>query len=891
MMLMLFVLVVGCGGGGGSGGATPTNDSPCASGSGPRTLCEIQLTPVNPAIAVGTEIRLYATAIYSDQSKEDITEQVDWASSSSTVAPVSDTLGGKGVASGLAAGAALISASLSGIQSSIQLAVSQEQLVAIELSKQNIELPNGSQIDVQAFAYFSNNTVQDITAVATWSVEDGSVATVATEDVATIYGDSVGQTHLLVSYNGLSAETDLYITSAQLNAISIEPAQVSINSGDTTSLKALGIYSDGNILDITKQVAWQSSDINTIAVSSVAGDEGTLTGQGEGSATVSVSLAGISQNAEITVSNSVLNEITITPSITSIAKETVVQLTATGTYSDYSVRDITALVTWGSSNEDVVKIDNSHVAAGLLSALSEGEANIVAVMSDISVAVPLTVTNAEAISINLAPSSIAIAEGSSKQLTATANFSDGSVQDVTEFAFWTSSDTSVATVLYRQNGMGLVQANSAGSTEVIAAYKGKSASAKVDVSTAVLTSIVIDSPDFTLAKGTSARLTVTGHYSDASTQDVSADIVWSSSAIQYVGVENGEGTAGNVHGLDVGSSVITASAVVDPSISAAITVTVTDAELESISVSPQDQSIPNNSSLQFSAVGHFSDGSTQDLTELVTWSSLLPEVALASNASGEKGVVYGVANETTGDGTAQIVASLDDGLGVVESATNLTVTYEPLRPVRVTAVGQPNVIINDGVDSTTIQTFVKASENGATVANGTVVEYEIVSGSGVLGSLTATTTDGVANTSLTSNYDGLVVIKTTIAGTNISNFVAIVSTPSFSSVVSKFGFADYSYDSVNSLVQPGSVFTLYLFNLSNRNYSLDSYEFINGGVVLMTVDQFDSVNNQLTGGLIYGVALNVEPELQDNGIVAQFTLSDPTTGQIFTVTHSYELTP
>lgn len=889
-MVSLFLLVSGCGGGGPSSG-TPTNDSPCASGSGPRTLCEIQLSPVKPAIAIGTEIQLYATAIYSDQTKEDVTDQVDWTSSSSTVASVGNANGEKGVTSGLATGAALISASLAGIQRSVQLAVSQEQLVAIELSKQNIFLPNGSQIDVQAFAYFSNYTVQDITAVATWSVEDGSVATVANEDVATIYGDSVGNTHLVVAYSGLSVETDLSVTSAELNAISVEPSQVSISAGTTTSLKVLGIYSDGNILDITKQVAWQSSNVDTVAVSGIAGQEGTITGQSEGSATVSVSMNGITQNAEITVNNSILNEITVTPSITSIAKETVVQLTATGTYSDNSVRDITAMVTWGSSNEDVVKIDNSAVAVGLLSALSEGEANIIAVMGDVNVSVPLTVTNAEVISINLTPSSVAIAEGSSTQLTAIANFSDGTVQDVTGFAFWSISNTDIATLEYGQDRKGLVQARSAGSTEIIAAYKGESASAKLDVSAAVLTSVSIDTPDISIAKGTSVKLTVTGHYSDGSTQDISADIVWSSSAEQFVVVENGEGVAGNVYGLDAGSSVINASAAGNPGITASITITVTDAQLQSIAISPQDQSIPNNSNLQFSAVGHFSDGSTQDLTELVTWSSLSPEVALASNVPGQKGVIFGVANEATGDGVAQIVAGLDDGFGLVESSTNLTVTYEPLRPVRVTAVAQPNVIINDGVDATTIQTFVKASENGATVTDGTVVEYEIVSGTGDLSSFVATTTDGVAYTTLTSNYDGLIVIKATIGDTEISNLVAIVSTPSFSSVVSKFGFADYSYDSINSLVQPGSVFTLYLFNLSNRTFSLDRYEFINGGSVLMTVNQFDSVNNQLVGGLIYGVALNVTPELPNNGIVAQFTLSDPGTGQIFTISHSYELTP
>jgi trimeric autotransporter adhesin len=44
-----------------------------------------------------------------------------------------------------------------------------------------------------------------------------------------------------------------------------------------------------------------------------------------------------------------------------------------------------------------------------------------------------------------------------------------------------------------------------------------------------------------------------------------------------------------------------------------------------------------------SAVGSYSDGSTQDLTATVTWSSLAPGTAQVSNATGSAGLVTGVA--------------------------------------------------------------------------------------------------------------------------------------------------------------------------------------------------------------------------------------------------------
>ena len=95
------------------------------------------------------------------------------------------------------------------------------------------------------------------------------------------------------------------------------------------------------------------------------------------------------------------------------------------------------------------------------------------------------------------------------------------------------------------------------------------------------------------------------------------------------------------------------------------TFTVNTVVLVSIGVTPVNSSIPIGSMRQFAAFGIYSDGSTQDITNSVTWSSSSPTVAQISNASGTKGLATGV-----NAGTTTIRASIDGVLG----STTLTVS-------------------------------------------------------------------------------------------------------------------------------------------------------------------------------------------------------------------------
>ena len=83
------------------------------------------------------------------------------------------------------------------------------------------------------------------------------------------------------------------------------------------------------------------------------------------------------------------------------------------------------------------------------------------------------------------------------------------------------------------------------------------------------------------------------------------------------------------------------------------TLTVTDATLVSIEVTPTDPSIVDGMTQQFTATGVYTDASTQDLTTQVTWASSDDEVATVSNAADSKGLATAVgAGSTTVSATS-----------------------------------------------------------------------------------------------------------------------------------------------------------------------------------------------------------------------------------------------
>ena len=105
-------------------------------------------------------------------------------------------------------------------------------------------------------------------------------------------------------------------------------------------------------------------------------------------------------------------------------------------------------------------------------------------------------------------------------------------------------------------------------------------------------------------------------------------------------VSDSGGTKGRVTPLAAGNATISASY---QSITGNDAVVVSSATLTSIAISPSPGTVPVQGLLQFTATGTFSDASTLDVTNYVTWLSSVPGTANVSNAPGSQGQAKGLA--------------------------------------------------------------------------------------------------------------------------------------------------------------------------------------------------------------------------------------------------------
>jgi uncharacterized protein YjdB len=176
------------------------------------TLRSIAVTPATPSITAGAALQFTATGGYSDGSSHDITTQVTWSSSNTSVA----TINSSGLATGVAAGTATITAGLSGISGSATLTVSAggggttPTLSSISVTPANPSITVGATRQFTATGEYSDGSSHDITTQVTWSSSNTSFATVNNSGLAT--GVAAGTVTISASLGGISGNTNLTTT-------------------------------------------------------------------------------------------------------------------------------------------------------------------------------------------------------------------------------------------------------------------------------------------------------------------------------------------------------------------------------------------------------------------------------------------------------------------------------------------------------------------------------------------------------------------------------------------------------------------------------------------------------------------------------------------------------
>ncbi len=620
-------------------------------------LVSIAVTPATPTLALGTTQQFTATGTFTDGGTQDLTSTATWTSDTPTAATINAT----GLAKSTGVGAATITATSRSVSSSTQLTVTAAALVSIAVNPPAATIPLGMTQQFTATGTFTDGSTQDVTQSGHWSSTVATVATVSdtagTAGLATTLG--TGVTTIGISSNGVSAAATLTVNPAALASIAITPQAPAIALGTSQQFMATGTYTDGGTQDVTSVVSWSSSDATVAIISNAVGSYGLATSSGQGSATITAAFSSVSSSTTIAVGGPALIAILIAPNGASIPLGTSQQFIALGTYTDGSTVDVTASVTWASDTPAVAPVS----AGGLVIGAMMGTANISATSGSITTSTGIAITPPLLVSISVNPGTASISKGTSQQFTATGTYSDGSTQNVTNAVSWSSSSNAASI-----SATGLATGTGVGAATITATAGAIMASATLNVGQPVLVSIAVTPANPSFALGTTQALIATGTYSDGSTLDLTTSASWSTADGNIATI----GAPGVATSVAVGSTSVTASS---GAIGGSTTITVSPAVLVSIAVTPAIPTIPLGTTQPFTATGSYTDGSTQNITGTVQWSSDTLTVATISNAAGTPGNASGV-----GQGSATITASV----GAVTGSTTLIVTSAALVSIAVT---------------------------------------------------------------------------------------------------------------------------------------------------------------------------------------------------------------
>jgi hypothetical protein len=329
-------------------------------------------------------------------------------------------------------------------------------------------------------------------------------------------------------------------------AIAVSPVSQTVAAGTILNFTATGTYSDGDVENITATATWDSSDTS---VATIAAGGTATAGSTPGQTIISATQDGTVGSTTLNVTAATLVSIEVTPVNPSLFVNGTQQFTATGTYSDSSVNDITSIVQWSSNNAAVLTIDSN----GLATAVSAGTAMVTATdtATSISDSTDVDVQAVVLVSIDVTPANPVLYAGNTQQFTATGTFNDSSTANVTGSVNWQSSATGSLSI----NANGLATVLATGTPTITATDPATTVDGSTGTTVHGLTSIAVTPANETRYISQTQQFTATATYSDTTTANITSSVTWSSSAASVMSISaGGLGTA-----QSAGTSQITAT--------------------------------------------------------------------------------------------------------------------------------------------------------------------------------------------------------------------------------------------------------------------------------------------------------------------------------------------
>lgn len=596
----------------------------------------ISLVPAEAIIGVNSLLPLTATAF--NESGVVLSGRVfTWTSSNNTVA----TVDRDGVVRGVSAGTATITVTSSGKTATAAVTVSASGNGSISLNTKNVSVGVSKTAPLYATVRDQHGAI--VGTAVSFTSANPAIATIASvgSQQGMVTGVSAGSTTFSAAAGGLTATGTIAVTAAVVASVEVTPATVSMEVGQTQQFKA--VAKDAGGVEIPgRSATWSTSDADVVGVSS----SGMAYGAGQGTATVTATIDGITSTpAAVTILPRSISSLRISPAgPIEIGVGQSVKLSTT--VYDAAQNEMPGIKVDYASNKEGVAIVTSTpdllLKEGIVTGVSAGEAIITATAGGKTATVAVTVKLLGPSSISVVPPAACVPLGSAIQVVGKVLDEAGNV--ITAPIDWALSNPALGTI----TSNGLLKGLVSGTTNVVAKVGGLTETVSVTVCPATPASITISPSSFSLAVNGQQQLDVT--VLDAVGKPIAnPTISFSSSAAGVASVTEG----GLVKGLTQGSAVITVKAG-DKSTTA--NVTVTNAPVSSISISPSAVTLQPGGTAQLSPT--LRDAQGNQLTgRMISYTSSDPTAATVDSSGLITAVAQGTTNiSVTSEGVTQTVS-------------------------------------------------------------------------------------------------------------------------------------------------------------------------------------------------------------------------------------------
>ena len=413
---------------------------------------------------------------------------------------------------------------------------------------------------------------------------------------------------LVMTTTGLVSVNVVSAADAEISKLVLSTDSLSLENGDSSTLTATAVYSDGKSNNVTISTNWTSNDSSVASVYN-----GTITAKSEGTATIVAVYDGKSQAVNVKVTKKVKALTKDKQALDlRIGQEASVSLQAI--YTDNTEQDVSSIAEWTSSDNKVATVVNGSVRA-----LSAGTATVTAKLGKQSVTIEVGVEVVRRIEMNHTQLSLLLKDGKRKdeqKVILTATYPDGETKDVTADAVWSSSNEKVADAF-----KGNIVAYKAGTATITAEYGTKTTTLEVDVDKT--RKLVASEQSFFMNVNEKKQIDLKAVYPDDTEVNVTEKAVWTSSNEKIADV-----IGGKVYANASGSVTITAK-YSNQTVEIPVDVEVA----RHLDIDKEELGLKVGGTHTFTVTAAFANGVTEEVTNKATWTSSEESVAYVENGN------------------------------------------------------------------------------------------------------------------------------------------------------------------------------------------------------------------------------------------------------------------